>query len=449
MTGENGSEVLIEFSLKYTFTEDGEEAVSGAEATGRLERESLSILPRTGEALLIPLRDVARLNGSEHRLFLELAHRETLEMSHLGYRYEDVLREIIRAKNELMIEDFLMKEGMQASGIKSHFIYNDGENALEGFCQVRLYDTALLILPDQGDVIRIPYSEIAGISAEDYTLSLNTDYGESAVFSRLGQQYDFFQKKLSDALNSLHINTQAYLGELLPGISSSLVRRAARLMKDGKAVHREELVQISPELWTNLEKHLEAAGIKEEYDLLRSLSPGEDCCIGFKRGLAGDLTGEYIWFLIPICNPDASKPGNAVAMEAAAGEGGGRATYFFRLMDRETYAKGVDPEELRRATALFIPLVNRCMLAINFRREPVYLPRERFSEPRYTRYRYALERIPSLEILRDHFIGRVIHRSSEQWEENVRNLLNFNIQSRHNEEKWTPGTWNEQDEPAG
>jgi len=76
------------------------------------------------------------------------------------------------------------------------------------------------------------------------------------------------------------------------------------------------------------------------------------------------------------------------------------------------------------------------MLDINFRREPIYLPEDRFDENDYIKYRIALRKVPSLKLLRDLFIGRVIHASPQQWKNDVLELLKFNVSTRDDSTKW-------------
>jgi len=76
------------------------------------------------------------------------------------------------------------------------------------------------------------------------------------------------------------------------------------------------------------------------------------------------------------------------------------------------------------------------MLDINFRREPIYLPDERLEEADYIKYKIALQRIPSLQLLRTMYIGRVIHSSPEQWKSDVIELLRFNLTTQDNAIKW-------------
>jgi hypothetical protein len=79
------------------------------------------------------------------------------------------------------------------------------------------------------------------------------------------------------------------------------------------------------------------------------------------------------------------------------------------------------------------------MIDINFRREPIFLSDDELDSPKYAQYRFAVAKIPSLRTLRNLFIGRVIHSSFDQWKNDITNLLEFNINSKHDNEKWKKG----------
>ena len=207
-------------------------------------------------------------------------------------------------------------------------------------------------------------------------------------------------------------------------------------MKEGRAAMKADLDQISPEIWRRLEKRLGAFDLAEEYAFLKSLAQEDKLCIGLKRGLMGDLTGEYVWFLIPICSQDTAKPGNAIAMEAASKAGEGKATYFFRIMPRQDYRSSKDISLVLQEVDRSIRTINRCMIEINFRREPVYLSDERLQEAAYVKYIFAVRKLRSLRFLRNRFIGRVVHASPEQWKQDVLDLLKFNTEADYDNQKW-------------
>ena len=184
----------------------------------------------------------------------------------------------------------------------------------------------------------------------------------------------------------------------------------------------------------------------------------------------GDLTGTYTWMLFPLINPGTNRIGNTIALEAFNIQEGTEknneqpienknfetkeetnqnpdneqksavdgATYFFRAIGRREYAQHKE-EDLSSKLEGFIKTINRSMIEINFRREPIYLKENQLESPKYTQYRFAIAKIPSLKILRDQFIGRVIHASKEQWITDVTSLLAFNAKSIDDSEKWSKG----------
>ncbi|MDO9027439.1 MAG: hypothetical protein Q7U68_01050, partial [Candidatus Roizmanbacteria bacterium] len=441
MNEENKQIIIMECSLGYSLSDDRGQKTASGDAQARLDEENLSILPKFGEALFLSLRDILEISEGDYKIHLTLTSKEKLTLFNLGYRYEDFLRVLSKLRNEILLKDMLMHETLRKSGVEAEFVYFDevGNEKQRGKCEPRLYETALVVIPEKGELVRIPYSDILEIRDVDFTLAIATDFGEKFVFSKMGRQFDSITKTLSGLINELSLNVQSSLKELLPKSDPSIIRRAARLMKEGKAARRSNIESISHELWAELEKKLEVAGIKEEYDLLKSLAQKERMCIGLKRGLLGDLTGEYIWFLIPIYSTNQKEPGNAVAMESISGEGGGKATYFFRIVSRKDYPNFKSIEDLHREVDNFIKRMNRCMLAINFRREPIYLPDERLEEPQYQKYQFAIRKIPALQTLRQLFIGRVIHRTPEQWKKDVMDLLQFNVSAQNDSLKWTKG----------
>jgi hypothetical protein len=194
-------------------------------------------------------------------------------------------------------------------------------------------------------------------------------------------------------------------------------------------------------------------------------------CVGIKRGLMGDLTGTYIWMMFPLLNPETNRLSNTIAIEAFNTQDSAEenkkqqsisekvvseteetiqnigeeqkpattgATYFFRTMGRKEYPQTKD-EDLFVELENFIKNINRAMIDVNFRREPIFLSEEKLDSTKYVQYRFAIARMPSLRMLRSLFVGRVIHSSLEQWKSNVASLLAFNTKSLDDTEKWKKG----------
>jgi len=434
---------MLSGSLSYSLVNPSGEEVGGGEAQARLEEESLSVLPEFGEGLFISLRDILEVSEENYRISLVLSSTERLNLFNLGYLYEDFLRALIKLRNNLLLKDMLSQEYLVKSDVEADFLYIDEENKKrqEGRCDLRLYETSVVVMPEKGELVRIRLSDLSEISKQECSLVLNTEFRENLVLSKMGPEFDPFTKALSEANNELQLKVQSSLKELLPEVDPLIIRKVARFMKEGRSAKRSDIESVSPELWIKLEKRLEVIGIKEEYDFLKSLSQQEKICIGLKRGLMDDLTGEYIWFLIPIYSTNPERQGNAVAMEASSEEGGGKATYFFRIASRKDYPNYKAIGYLHRDFDSLIKRMNRCMIDINFRREPIYLPDERLEEPQYLKYRFAVLKLPSLQILRSLFIGRVFHISPEQWRKEVTDLLTFNVSTLDDSARWKKGVY--------
>jgi hypothetical protein len=309
------------------------------------------------------------------------------------------------------------------------------------------------------------------MSKADYKLAVTNEFGEKMEFSMLGEKFDPFSKALSDAFNKMMLRTKENIKELIPEADSSTVHKLASFMKDGRSAKRKDIEVLSPNFWRRLAERIEKAGISTEYKFLYSLSAPDQICVGLKRGLMGNLTGSYTWLLFPLRNAETNRLSNAIALEAFITQSNKKekeephtetenpesaeeeseqspnadktqatagATYFFRIMGRKQYAQVTD-EDLTREIENLTKNINRAMIDINFRREPIFLSEGQLDSTEYVQYRFAIAKIPSLRILRSLFIGRVIHSSPEQWKSDATSLLVFNAKSLDDTEKWEEG----------
>ena len=426
----------------YTLLDDNDADAGRGEASLELWKENFILLPQDGDTRTLTYREILQISAGDYRVTLTPASGEKILLFDLGYNFEDFLRNLYRLRGEVILKDMLMQEKVSKAGLQGEYRYVDENGAVRqsGPCEPRIYETALVIIPQIEDPSRIPFSEIETVTAADYALTLTTSADHKITFSMMGPHLDPLKKALAAAMNRLNKETENTLRELLPAVEPASVKKAAALLRDGKAASRSEIEAISPLLWKELEKKIEPSPVKESYNYLKAIAQQERICIGIKKGLLGDLSGLYFWFLIPIYSIEPERPGNAVAMESfSAGEGSGQATYFFRLSSRRDYRRCRDLTVMHREAEILKKEINRGMLAINFRREPVYLPDEKLQEPRYLKYLYAVNKLPALRELRTRFIGRVSHSSPEQWQEDVTALLRFNVSAENDDEIWSKG----------
>jgi hypothetical protein len=122
------------------------------------------------------------------------------------------------------------------------------------------------------------------------------------------------------------------------------------------------------------------------------------------------------WYFCPLSVD--GQPVNAVAHEVASELG--HATYLFRLTEPERWPS-LSGEAQTGEVSRGIARLNRALLQLNFRREPIYLSEEQIQTGQYARYRVALRKLDHLRWARRAFLGRAIHNAS--WESQVRRAI--------------------------
>ncbi|MDP1629413.1 MAG: hypothetical protein Q8L57_02220, partial [bacterium] len=367
--------------------------------------------------------------GIDYQINIELSSGEKIILGGLGYQYEDFLKILIANLNKALLKDMLVEEGSKKLSIDARVKSEKwGNQAIA--CEAQFYETMIVVVPDNGMIAKIPLGEIISLREKDHIFDIVTEGEGSFEFSLMGEKFDLFVEKISEAMNNLSITSQGYLKEIFPGLDIETLRKITAILRDGRAAKRQEIESVSPDLWKKMEEKIKAMGIKEEYDFLAALSLPEKICIGIKRGLMGGMTGDYIWFLIPVLK------NNAIAMEATSQNGKGRATYFFRIMPRAEYAKNPDMAQMGKLAEELITRINKAMIKTEFRRQPIYLPAEKLDDPKYKNYKFAIEKFPELKELRRLFVGRVMHYSQEQWESDVNDILKFNVSTQDDDARW-------------
>ena len=432
MTNANNGSRPITFRGDFKWVDPQGDSENGQRTAMELTEEALQINAPLGHGLRIPYRDISSMHSEEYAIRLTLGDDATVTLHRLGYGFDGMWKELQRRRNECIIQDGLMFERPVYREVPVHFRWDD--NAGEG--ALRLYETGFIFMPELGDPLRIPYSFIDRIEAADFSIAIHTEHRGVLTLERLGRQYEMLVRQFTDVLNTLLQQTQQVIERLDPSLSTTALRRLSRLLRDGRAASQSDIEAVTPEFWAAMEQWLAQYDSFDDYDFLRSFQHHGSLHMGMKRGLLGDETGDYLWFLIPIMGD--SRGGNALAMEAAGPDQSGRATYFFRIVPRSRFAD-LSPEEYEYAIDRAVNHLNRCLLAVNFRREPIYLADERLREEAYLHYRRAVRVLPELRDLRQAFIGRVIHRSPEQWQRDVEDLLFFHTQSTEDTLRWKRG----------
>ncbi len=418
---------------------DGAE-LETAEAVFAIEPGALVVQPKLQPVLRVDFADVDGLTIGDYVFTLALSTGEKVEVSMAGRRTAELTDATAEALRTYQAKNLLLEEPVGGEAFQGDLVRDGKETPVE----VRVYATSLAVVPRAEVPFGVPFGDVTGVSFDEnkYSVDLQTGLGPLS-FLRLGKQTQPFLRLVESRLSELRKRNAAAISFLLPKLPSITARRLAQVLSDGVPARQAELDAISPAIWPSLLEN--AAGDPKSLASLQALVkrsvPGESA-VGLKetnarqdtdeaepdsdeKGEADEaagegetpMTGRVAWFLFPLAGEDQA-PSNAIAVEAATR--GGRATYLFRVAEPEAFARASADERLQ-AVREQIRIISKALVALTFKREPIYLPQERIESPAYARYRLALRLSVPLATARASFLGRAIHGPG--WEKQIESAL--------------------------
>ena len=219
----------MEVAVNYKLYDDESNIKNEGEARATLDEKYLTLTVMFGEPMLFAYTDIVGISDYDYKVDLFLTSKEKLNLWGLGYQYEDFLFQLYKLRNELMLKYLLMEESLLQAGFEAQYTQLDpnGQTNQTGNCEIRLYETALVVLPQKNEPIRLPYCYINNLNKQDYKLTITTEYLEKIEFTRLGQNFDPFAKALSDAINKMILRTQQNIKELIPEATPITINKLA------------------------------------------------------------------------------------------------------------------------------------------------------------------------------------------------------------------------------
>jgi hypothetical protein len=371
---------------------DGAGAV---EATVQVGETALTLTPAGEAPIDLPFVDIDDLFDDNYTLRLTDYRGGSFTLTQLGKAYGQVLADVRARRDELLGHDLLLTGVDLQDTFPGKLFGGDEPMPVE----LRLFDDLLVVVPERGTMWGLPYSFVADVSWDEtlYQVHVVADDGEAHVFGHLAKRSEEFRDELRRLLDAAGERTQAALLQLVPDAPAEL----GRLMRDGRAVHQRDVDQLAPALWAKLEAAVVGEALRESYEHLKEMGGGSsEPALGVKQvgGASGAEERPVMWFFCPL-------EGKAVAHEIASEEG--HATYLYRI----------DPSDQRGSIAR----LNRALLTLNFRREPIYASAEEIESGRFQQYRVALRKLDHLRLAREAFLGRALH--NETWREQLQQSL--------------------------
>jgi hypothetical protein len=442
------------FTGTYAYSAPG--AVAAVqEGSGQVsfDRQTLTLSGR-GAPLAFDLGDIDVFEPGEYELRLLLYSGHSLRLGRFGKSFQDLVRQLLEAFRDRLVECLLVSDLDEVARYAGRVHLQSGRRSCEGPAEIRLYESNLAVLPDADRGFQWRLAEIDEVVLDEREYSVVVRRGdERLAIGRLAKRTGELADRLRQRIAALNERSARVLHAVFPFLSAEQFRQAAGRMREGASTSILELRPVHRLIETALlEKVVDGplrpfvralvarasadgwqAGFKivrtdTEADAANGGAPGEDP-EGKTAGADADeaqATGEgwpepapplvdlgegldvLFWFFVPVATSSATAASH-LAWEATSR--GGRATYVFRL----------PPGQAARTA---VAGINDGLVALNFRREPIYLAADALeSDLRYRHYAIATRKVPELALVRGAFVGRAIHRSLPSWRKQLDVLL--------------------------
>ncbi|WP_432972451.1 hypothetical protein [Dactylosporangium sp. CA-233914] len=269
--------------MHYRLIADGGALLDEGEGTAEMAGGALVVTPESGPVLRVAPADVVEIGEPQpYVIGLALADGARLELSRLGVMRTQLLAEIGEAR-VADTEQVLLLDGV---GTAEAFPgWADGSPA-----ELRLYDDALVIVPDGGLAEKVPYAFIKSVSTDStgYTIGIEVPGRPPIAVGRLARRTGEFLELLRARTSAAAGRTSHFLAALLPGLGPVALRSVAALLRDGLAAARTDLEAVEPTVFPAL---LDAACAPDRAAGARDLLARGQAFLGFKQTVSVQREG--------------------------------------------------------------------------------------------------------------------------------------------------------------
>jgi hypothetical protein len=450
------------FSGKFRYFEASGALLQEGACRLAFAEESLTLTPASGAPLACDLADVDVFSPGNYELSLKLYTGRTILLTHFAKDFQNLCHDLLEAWRLRLIQCLLLEDLEEIARYDGQAQLDSAEGAFSSRAEIRLYKSNLAILPESANGFSWRLADIDSVDFDEGTYTLGLRSGQDRlILTRLAKRTREFIDKLQEAMTDILEKSASTLHELFPFLTPDQIQRTAELMKEGRAAPISILNSIHPKTEEALIQNAVDRSLRPYFDALKEQTSVHGYFAGFKfirpepageesetkgdestvgeavppaeeqgaagqedAGAQGEEKGEPVlrWFFFPLKAAGASASANVVAWEASSR--GGRATYFFRLLPPAQAARLQDKGQAANAVQESIRQLNRAIVLLNFRREPIYIPDDSpDAQPRFHRYAIARRKIPALRQLRASFIGRALHTSLEAWQKQVQTII--------------------------
>ena len=245
------------------------------EGSVELAGGALVVSPHLGQVLRIRPAEIVDIAEPEpYVVHLTLADGPVLELSRLGAMRTQLLADLGDAR-AADLPDGLLLDGV---GHPETFPGVVGDTP----ARLLLYDDALVVVPERGDVAKVPYPFVRGVSTDvsGYRISVDVAGQPALTLHGLASRTSEFVELLGERYRAAAGRTAAFLGALLPGLGALGLRTVAGSLRNGLAAPRADLDRVDGSVWPALAT---ATTLPDRADSRRALEELGTAWIGFKQ----------------------------------------------------------------------------------------------------------------------------------------------------------------------
>jgi hypothetical protein len=430
---------MSKYAGQFEYVSPGKGVEHAGACEFSFDERTATLVPAEGPPLAFDLGDIDTLEAGEWDVRLTLYSGPTLTLRRFGKALGDFARELLDAYRGRLVQCLLVSDLNEVARFNARVQLQSPDRACAGPAEIRLYESNLAVLPDAAAGFQWRLADLAAVEFDETNYAVVFSCGgERLTVGHLAKRTGELAERVRSRVTALNERTARTLHALFPFLEPGQFRRAASLLRDGACVPVTELdaahasirqVLIDKVVDGDLQPYVKAlaerasgqawhAGLKViRRDAAESDGATEPAPAGDAHAPeeprdpaifeAGDGLEVLYWFFFPL----AAGKGAAthVAWEATSREG--RATYLFRLQPGESAERA-------------IAAINRGLVALNFRREPIYLDAPTLElELRYRHYAIAQRKVPDMGRVRQAFAGRAIHRTPASWTKQIDAML--------------------------
>jgi len=455
---------MATFSGKFQYLNTDGSALQSGPCRLTIAAETLSLAPSSGAPLALDLGDIDVFLPGDYELTLTLYTGKKILLNQFGKTFQNLCHDLLEAYRKRLLQCLLLEDLEELARFDGFAQLESPGRVLSSPAEFRLFKSNLAVLPTRGTGLQWRLADIDSVAFDESSWAVTIESaGQRLIASKLARRTEEFRERLDAATQDLAGQGAEIVHGLFPLLDPDQLQQAATLMKEGRAAPLAKLRALHPKVGQALAANVVDAKLKPYFDVLIAHVPGENYYAGFKllreeeeapqevepeengsdneaeatqpadTDVSGDALGEtgqeegaapiLHWFFLPLsAQPGGKFPDNLVAWEATSQSG--RATYFFRLVNPSSASQLRDPSKSAAIVDNAIQQLNRAIVLLNFRREPIYLPDDSLlMQPRFHRYAIACRKLPELVRLRSSFLGRAIHTTPEAWQKQLEGFL--------------------------